>query len=83
VGTSSAKTITLRNNTNAAVTINACSGSADFPTPGCVGSLGAGATGTFIVSFTPTVAGPIYGSLAVFHSASGSPTVISASGTGN
>ena len=89
VGSSStAQTVTLSNTGSAALTISAITvSSTDFATAGgsCTagGSVAAGASCTVLVSFRPQAAGTRTGSLSITHSATGSPSAVSLSGTGN
>jgi hypothetical protein len=80
--TSAAKSVTLVNtgSTTASLSI---SGSGNFTeTNTCNGSLGAGASCTVNVTFSPTDVGTITGAVTVVDAASNSPQVISLSGTG-
>lgn len=80
--TSAAKNVTLTNSGNAVAAL-AISGSGDFAqTNNCNGSLGAGASCTVNVKFTPTNVGVINGAVTVADSAPNSPQVVSLSGTG-
>ena len=80
--TSAAKSVTLTNTGSAPASLS-ISGSGDFAqTNTCNGSLGAGASCTISVKFTPTNVGAITGAVTVTDSASNSPQVVSLSGTG-
>ena len=85
--TSAAKTVTLTNNSGAALTISSIAASGDFAaTPSgskaCESSLAAGGKCTFSVTFTPNVAGAITGAVTVTHNAPLGPAVIKLTGTG-
>ena len=86
VGTASAaKTVTVTNHLNAALTVSAVAASGDFAVAGntCGSSVGAGLTCTVAVTFTPTVVGARAGTLTINHGAFGSPSLAALSGTGN
>lgn len=88
VGTTSpAKTVTLSNNSGAAITISGILASGDFSaTPSgkktCGASVAAGAKCTFSVTFSPNVTGAISGAVTVTESAPLGPAVIKLTGTG-
>ncbi len=87
VGTSSAaKTITVSNTGNAALTLGgfSFSGAGDFKetTTTCGASLAAGATCTFNIVFTPLVTGAISDTVQITSNASGVPPTVALSGTG-
>ncbi len=85
--TSSPKTVTLTNNTSTTLNVTSIAASGDYAvTPagmgGCGSTLGSGASCTENVTFTPTSAQKINGSVAV--SASGiSPQFVTLTGTGS
>jgi len=83
--TSAAKTVTLTNRLNTALTVSTVAASGDFAVAGntCGSSVGAGLTCTVGVTFTPTVVGVRSGTLTINHSAFGSPSLASLFGTGN
>jgi hypothetical protein len=89
VGTpSAAKTVTLTNSGNAALTINSVtvtgSGASQFnPSSACGASVAAGASCTISVVFTPSSAGNQSATLSVADNASGSPQTVALSGAGN
>ena len=87
VGSPSAPhSFTLTNTGGSAVTISslASSNAAEFPISGstCAGSVSAGASCSFNVTFTPTAAGARSTSIAVTSSGVGSPQSVAVSGTG-
>jgi trimeric autotransporter adhesin len=87
IGTKSArKTVTLRNNQPDPLTISGISTSGDFAQtstcPLSPGTLGAAASCSISVAFTPTAPGTRTGTLTVTDSASTSPQTVSLSGTG-
>jgi len=80
--TSGAKSVTLTNTGSASASLS-ISGSGDFAqTNTCNGSLGAGASCTVNVKFTPTNVGTITGAVTVNDAASNSPQIVSLSGSG-
>ncbi|HWY20406.1 MAG TPA: choice-of-anchor D domain-containing protein [Candidatus Acidoferrum sp.] len=83
--TSSNKTVTLKNNGTASVTINSISATGNFAVASntCGSSLNAGASCTVNVNFKPTISGSLTGSLAISDSAPDSPQTVALSGTGN
>jgi hypothetical protein len=83
--TSAAKAIKLKNTSSTPVTINSITATGNFTISGktCGATLGAGATCTVNVTFTPAVSGAIAGSLTVSDSAPDSPQTIALTGTGN
>ena len=81
--TSSAQTVTVSNPGSTAASISSVSVSGPFTqTNTCSSSLGAGATCTASVQFTPTAGGAASGTLSVASSAPGSPLTVALSGTG-
>ena len=88
VGTTSpAQTITVTNHENTALTLTGLAASGDFSAlPGgatpCGGSVAAGASCTFEVTFTPGAKGSIKGAVTVADSASNSPQPLKLTGTG-
>jgi hypothetical protein len=86
MGTSStSKAVTLKNTSTASVNINSIGASGNFAITSntCGSSLGASASCTVNVAFTPEVAGALTGSLAISDSAPDSPQTILLSGTGD
>jgi hypothetical protein len=88
VGTvSAAQTVTMTNNQSTTVTLNGITASGDYTavaggsTP-CGGSIAAGKTCTFNVTFSPTLAGTIAGDVTVSSNAFGSAQVIAVTGKG-
>ncbi len=85
--TSAAKTVTLTNDSGAAVTISSLVASGDFSatpsgTKPCGTTVAAGEKCTFSVTFTPNVTGAVSGAATVTDSAPLSPAVLALSGTG-
>jgi hypothetical protein len=83
--TSAAKQIMVKNTSTATVNINSITTTGNFAiaSKSCGSSLNKGASCTVTVTFTPTVAGVIMGSLAISDSAPDSPQTVALSGTGN
>jgi hypothetical protein len=83
--TSSNKSVTLKNNGTAIVTMTSITATGDYAVASntCGSSLAAGASCTVNVSFKPAISGSITGSLAISDSAPDSPQTVSLSGTGN
>jgi hypothetical protein len=82
---STPQVVTLTNNTSAVLAISSITASGEFssPTTTCGSSVAAsGGTCTITVTFTPTTAGPLTGTLTVTDNASGSPQTVSLTGTG-
>jgi trimeric autotransporter adhesin len=88
VGTSaSARTVTVTNSSVASVNIVSVTASADFGATGsgskpCGGRLAVNAKCTMSVTFTPSVAGSIKGSVALKINSSASPLIYDLAGTG-
>jgi hypothetical protein len=85
VGTkSSARTVTLTNHLSTALTIAPVTASTGFAVASntCGASIGAGASCTVGVTFSPTATGPVTGTLTFTDSAVTSPQVVTLSGTG-
>jgi FG-GAP-like repeat/Abnormal spindle-like microcephaly-assoc'd, ASPM-SPD-2-Hydin len=81
--TSAAQSVTLTNAGNAALSITTISTSGDFAeTNNCGASVAAGGTCQISVTFTPTASGSRPGMLTIADSASGSPQVVTLTGTG-
>jgi hypothetical protein len=82
---SAAKTITLKNTSSTSVTINAIIPTGNFAVLSntCGSSLNSGATCTVKITFTPSIAGALTGSLAISDSAPDSPQTLALTGTGN
>jgi hypothetical protein len=85
VGSSGTQTVTLSNNGTAAASISqaAISGTG-YTVSGLTlpMSLGVGASSSFTVQFTPTVAGTVSGGVTVTSNTPNSPTLVGLSGTG-
>lgn len=80
--TSSTQTVTMTNTGTSNVTITSITASAKYGvTNTCGTSLAAGKSCTMSVSFTPTYSGTITGTVTVTDTASGSPQVVSLTGT--
>jgi hypothetical protein len=84
VGTTSAvQQATLSNTGSGALTISSIATSANFgETNNCNGSVAAGGSCTISVTFTPTSAGALSGTLTISDNASNSPQKVSLTGTG-
>ncbi len=83
--TSASKAVTVKNNSGATVTINSITATGNFAVPSttCGSSLNAGKSCTVNVTFTPTIAGALTGSLAISDTAPDSPQTVILTGTGN
>jgi hypothetical protein len=83
--TSASKPVTLKNSSTAAVTVNSITATGNFAvfSNTCGSSINAGASCVVKVTFTPSIAGVITGSLAISDSAPDSPQTVALSGTGN
>jgi hypothetical protein len=80
--TSAAQTVLLRNMGSAALSISSIISSENFAqTNTCGSSLPAAGNCTFSVTFTPTAAGSLNGTVAIHDDAAGSPHVINLSGS--
>ena len=82
VGTkSAAKTVTLSNTGNGALTVSSISPSAGFTqTNNCTSALSHGSSCTISVKFAPTIVGTITGTLTINDNAANTPQVVSLSG---
>src|SRR5208283_1798198 len=81
--TSAAQTVTLTNNTGAAVTVSQINTSGDFSQSNpCIGLLANGGSCNIAVKFTPTATGLWSGGLTVSASVATSPASVALSGTG-
>ena len=80
--TSAAQTVSVTNNTTAALAIGVTP-AGDFAQTNNCASVGAGASCSISVTFTPTTTGTRTGSLSITYAASGSPQSVSLTGTGN
>jgi hypothetical protein len=81
--TSGTQTVSVKNTGNMSTTISIGMATGDFAqTNNCGASLGAGASCTITVTFTPTVPGPLTGSIAITDQATNSPQMVSLAGTG-
>jgi hypothetical protein len=85
--TTSSKTVTIKNATTAAITINSVTGSGYFivapsGTTPCGGSLSAGKTCTVTVTYTPVIASSTIGGITVSDNATISTQVQDVTGTG-
>jgi hypothetical protein len=83
--TAAAKTVTATNHLKTALTVSTPTASGDFAvgTNTCTTPVNAGKTCTIGVTFTPTETGTRTGTLTIPFAASGSPILLSLSGTGN
>jgi hypothetical protein len=83
--TSAAKSLKIKNSSTATVTVNSITATGNFAIASntCGTSLKAGATCSVNVTFTPSVAGALTGSLAISDSAPDSPQTVALGGTGN
>ena len=87
IGGSASRTVTVKNSSNASVTITAISSSGGDYTavPGstkpCGGTLGAGLSCTITVTFNPSINGTIKGSVAIANSTLVNPQIYNISGT--
>jgi hypothetical protein len=81
--TSTSHTVTLTNHTAGSLSLT-IGASGDFATGGgtCTASLGAGASCTFGVTFTPTTTGAVSGAATVAYPAGYSPQEVKLTGTG-
>jgi hypothetical protein len=80
--TSAAQTITLKNTGAGALSISGIAASGNFAqTNTCGSSLAASASCAILVSFTPTAAGTLTGSITFTDNAAASPQAVSLSGT--
>jgi len=87
LGSSSPLTVTIKNNSGAAVTINSVTGSGPFTvapsgTTPCGGNLNSGSKCTVTATFSPTVAGTLIGGVTISSTAAVSTQVQNATGTG-
>jgi hypothetical protein len=81
--TSAAQAVTVTNSGSSAVSVSSVSAGAPFAQTGnCGTSLGAGASCTVNVTFTPSAAGAANGTLSMASNAPGSPLTVALSGTG-
>jgi sugar lactone lactonase YvrE len=82
--TSSSKTVTLTNRQKVALTLSSITATAGFAvaTNSCGTSVGAGASCSVGVTFSPTAAGSLTGTLTFADDAANSPQVVSLSGSG-
>jgi len=82
--TSSARTVTMTNHLNGALTITTVNASTGFNVASntCGASIAAGASCTIGVTFSPTATGPVNGTLTFTDSAVTSPQGVTLSGTG-
>jgi len=82
--TSAAQTVTLNNTGNAALSVTSIVASGDYAqTNTCGTSVAAGANCTISVTFTPTATGTRTGAITITDNTSGSPHIVSLTGTGN
>jgi hypothetical protein len=83
--TSAAKAVTLKNTSAATVSINSITATGNFAVSSttCGASLNSGKSCIVDVTFTPTVAGALTGSLAISDTALDSPQTVSLTGTGD
>jgi hypothetical protein len=81
--TSSAQSVTVTNSGTAAASVSSIATTGDFAQSNtCGSSIGAGASCTVNVTFTPTASGTRAGSLTITSSAANSPTTVALTGTG-
>jgi centrosomal CEP192-like protein/galactose oxidase-like protein/Kelch motif protein len=85
--TSESQTVTLANNGSAALNITSIAikgtNASDFAeTDNCLGSVAAGASCSFNVTFTPAVTGSRSGTLTIANNLTGAPLTVPLSGTG-
>jgi Abnormal spindle-like microcephaly-assoc'd, ASPM-SPD-2-Hydin len=80
VGTSSAKTVTVKNVSASAMSLTV-SASGDYKASGCSGTLASAATCTLTVTFIPSTNGTIEGDIALANGTTVNPEVLNASGT--
>jgi hypothetical protein len=82
-GTSASQTITVTNTSASAVTLGTTSASGDYAIVSntCTGSLAAGKTCTFGITFNPTFVGTIEGSAAIAYTGNNSPQLVDLTGT--
>jgi len=82
-GTSASQTISVNNASASAVTLGTISASSDYAIVSntCTGSLAAGKTCTFGITFHPTFVGTIEGSAAVAYTGNNTPQLIDLTGT--
>ncbi len=82
--TSAAQSVTLTNNSSAAVTIKGIAATGDFAVSAntCGATVAAGANCTISVTFTPTATGTRTGQISISESADSSPLLIALTGTG-
>jgi hypothetical protein len=81
--TSAAQTVTLTNTGTGALAISSIAASANFAeTNTCGSSLAAGGNCTISVTFTPTAAGSLPGTITITDNASSSPQTVTLAGTG-
>jgi len=83
--TSATKAVTLKNTSAGSVSINSIGATGNFGVASntCGSSLGAGASCTVNINFTPSISGSLTGSLAISDSAPDSPQTVALSGTGS
>lgn len=80
--TSSAQPVILTNSGSTTATLSVAASGNYSQTNNCNGSLGAGASCTVNVTFTPTDVGAISGAVTITDNASNSPQIVDLSGTG-
>jgi hypothetical protein len=82
---SASKPVTLKNTSATSLSINSIAATGNFAilSNNCGSSLNSGATCAVNVTFTPSIAGALIGSLAISDSAPDSPQTVALSGTGN
>ncbi len=83
--TSAAKAVTVKNNSSASVNISSINATGNYAVSSttCGSSLASGATCAINVTFTPSIAGSLPGSLAIVDNSPDSPQTVALSGTGN
>ena len=82
-GTSATQTITLTNTSSSTLTLGTVTASSDYAivNNNCTGTIAAGKTCTFGITFDPTFIGSIEGSAAVAYTGNNSPQLVNLSGT--
>jgi hypothetical protein len=81
--TSSAQTVTITNSGSSALTVTGITVSANYvQTNNCPATLAANANCTIQISFSPSTTGSLLGQVSISDNATGSPQLVSLSGTG-
>ena len=82
VGTSSKKTVVVKNTSAAAVKVTGVLASGDYSASGCVTTLASLASCTLTVTFTPSTTGSIPGGIGLVNGTTVTPEVLDVSGAG-